>query len=139
AFNNTEFAAQGTPGPGELALLEPFRAELPPRVFGPAFVAPRTDGSPHGLRQNLLRARALLEEAGWKLDVEGVLRNAKGEAFEFEYMQPSVSSNVDWQRNLRKLGITMKDRVVDFALYRRRIQAYDYDMVTIAEGAFTLP
>jgi microcin C transport system substrate-binding protein len=138
-FNNTEFAAQGTPGPGELKLLEPWRAELPPRVFGPAWQAPRTDGSPNGLRQNLLKARSLLEEAGWKLDAQGVLRNAKGEAFEFEYMQPQVSSNVDWQRNLKKLGITLKDRVVDFALYRRRLQAYDYDMCTIAEGTFTLP
>ncbi|MCW5609570.1 MAG: ABC transporter substrate-binding protein [Rubrivivax sp.] len=139
AFNNTEFAARGTPGPGELALLEPWRAELPPRVFGPAWQAPRTDGSPHGLRQNLLKARSLLEEAGWKLDDAGVLRNGQGEPFEFEYLQPQVSSNVDWQRNLRKLGITMKDRVVDFALYRRRLQNYDYDMVTIAEGSFTLP
>lgn len=138
-FNNTVFAAQGTPGPGELALLEPFRAELPPRVFGPAYVAPRTDGDANGLRRNLLKARALLEEAGWKLDGSGVLRNAKGEAFEFEYLQPQVASNVDWQRNLKKLGITLKDRVVDFALYRRRLQAYDYDMCTIAEGTFTLP
>jgi peptide/nickel transport system substrate-binding protein/microcin C transport system substrate-binding protein len=138
-FNNTEFAAKGLPSPGELALLEPFRAELPPRVFGPAFVAPRTDGGPDGLRRNLLKARELLEQAGWNLDAEGVLRNAKGEAFEFEYMQPQASSNVDWQRNLRKLGINLKDRIVDFALYRRRLQQYDYDMCTIAEGPFTLP
>ncbi|MDO8420448.1 MAG: extracellular solute-binding protein [Rubrivivax sp.] len=139
AFNNSEFAAQGVPGPGELALLEPFRAQLPPRVFGPAFVAPRTDGGPNGLRRNLLKARELLEQAGWQLDADGVLRNAQGAAFEFEYMQPQASSNVDWQRNLRKLGITLKDRVVDFALYRRRLQQYDYEMVTIAEGPFTLP
>lgn len=139
AFNNSEFAAQGTPGPGELALLEPFRAELPPRVFGPAWQAPRTDGSPSGLRQNLLKARALLEEAGWKLDAAGTLRNAKGEPFEFEYMQPQASSIVDWQRNMKKLGINLKDRLVDFALYRRRIQAYDYDMITIVDGIFTLP
>jgi microcin C transport system substrate-binding protein len=138
-FNNTEFAAQGMPGPGELALLEPFRGELPPRVFGPAFVAPRTDADPHGLRRNLLKARELLEQAGWKLDGAGVLRNAKGEAFEFEYMEPQASSIVDWQRNMRKLGITLKQRLVDFALYRRRLQQYDYDMITIAEGAFTLP
>ena len=138
-FNNSEFAAQGTPGPGELTLLEPFRAELPARVFGPAFVSPRTDDGPNGLRRNLLKARELLTQAGWKLDDAGVLRNAKGEPFEFEYLQPLASSNVDWQRNLKKLGITLKDRVVDFALYRRRIQAYDYDMVTIAEGTFTLP
>ena len=139
AFNNSEFAAQGLPGPGELALLEPFRAKLPPRVFGPAFVAPRTDGGPDGLRRNLLKARDLLEQAGWKLDAAGVLRNPKGEAFEFEYMQPQASSNVDWQRNLQKLGIKLIDRVVDFALYRRRLQQYDYDMCTIAEGTFTLP
>jgi microcin C transport system substrate-binding protein len=138
-FNGSEFAAKGLPGPGELALLEPWRAELPPRVFGPAWEAPRTDGSPDGLRRNLLKARALLEEAGWKLDGKGVLRNAKGEPFEFEYMQPQPSSIVDWQRNLQKLGITLKDRLVDFALFRRRLQQYDYDMVTIAEGPFSLP
>ena len=138
-FNNSEFAAQGTPGPGELALLEPFRAELLPRVFGPAYVAPRTDDAPNGLRRNLLKARELLTQAGWKLDDSGVLRNAEGEPFEFEYLEPSASSNVDWQRNLKKLGITLKDRVVDFALYRRRLQSYDYDMCTIAEGTFTLP
>lgn len=138
-FNNSEFAAQGTPGPGELALLEPFRAELPPRVFGPAWQPPRTDGSPDGLRRNLLKARELLEQAGWKLDAAGVLRNAKGEAFEFEQMVPQPANVVDWQRNLKKLGITMKERLVDFALYRRRLQAYDYDMITIVDGSFTLP
>lgn len=139
AFNNSEFAAEGPPGPGELALLEPFRAELPPRVFGPAYVAPRTDAEPLALRRNLLRARELLTEAGWKLDAGGVLRNSRGEAFEFEYMQPQASSVVDWQRNLQKLGITMKVRLVDFALYRRRLEQYDFDMVAIVDGNFTLP
>jgi peptide/nickel transport system substrate-binding protein/microcin C transport system substrate-binding protein len=68
-----------------------------------------------------------------------VLRNAKSEAFEFEYMQPQASAINDWQRNLQKLGIKLTDRLVDFALYRRRLQEYDFDMVTIAEGSFTLP
>jgi peptide/nickel transport system substrate-binding protein/microcin C transport system substrate-binding protein len=139
AFNNSEFAAQGQPGPGELALLEPFRAELPPRVFGPAFQAPRTDGAPDGLRRNLLKARELFEQAGWKLDGAGTLRNARGEPFVFEYMQPLAAAMNDWQRNLEKLGIEMKVRLVDFALYRRRLQQYDFDMVAIVEGRFTLP
>lgn len=139
AFNNSEFAAQGLPGPGELALLEPFRAELPPRVFGPPYVAPRTDGDPNGLRRNLLKARALFEEAGWKLDARGVLRNAQGEAFEIEYMQPQASRINDWQRNLAKIGIKLTARLVDFALYSRRLDQYDFDMATIAEGTFTLP
>ena len=138
-FNNSDFAAQGTPGPGELALLEPFRKSLPARVFGPAFRAPRTKDAPNGLRRNLLKARALLEEAGWKLDEEGLLRNARGELFEFEYLLPREVQDLGWQTLLRKLGITMKQRVVDFALYRSRLQKYDYDMITIAGGDFTLP
>jgi peptide/nickel transport system substrate-binding protein/microcin C transport system substrate-binding protein len=139
-FNNSEFAARGLPGAGELALLEPFRAELPPRVFGPAFEAPRTDDHPNGLRRNLLKARKLLEDAGWKLDGGGVLRNAQGEPLEVEYMDPLPSPRItDWQRNLAKLGITLKERVVDYALFRRRLEQYDFDMVTIVEGTFTLP
>ncbi|KNZ31062.1 MAG: hypothetical protein AD742_19290 [Methylibium sp. NZG] len=139
-FNNSAFAAQGLPSPGELALLEPFRAELPPRVFGPPFVAPRTDTGPNALRANLLRARDLLAEAGWKVAADGKLRNAAGEAFEFEYLEPTrIGRQTEFQRNLEKLGIEMKERLVDFALYRRRLETFDFDTITIVEGEFTLP
>ncbi|MCU0970067.1 MAG: extracellular solute-binding protein [Rubrivivax sp.] len=138
-FNNSEFAAEGPPSPGELALLEPFRAELPPEVFGSPWRAPRTDDAPGALRRNLLEARRLLGEAGWSLDAKGVLRNAKGEPFEFEYLLPREGGELDWQALLKRLGITMKERVVDFALYRTRLQAFDFDMVAIAGGDFTLP
>ena len=138
-FNNSDFAAQGLPGPGELKLLEPFRADLPPRVFGPPYVAPRTDDVPDGLRRNLLKARVLLEQAGWTLDGAGVLRNAQGEPFEIEYLEPLPSNLDDWRRNLLKLGIKLTQRVVDYALFNRRLVKYDFDMVTIAEPTFTLP
>jgi peptide/nickel transport system substrate-binding protein/microcin C transport system substrate-binding protein len=138
-FNNSEFAAKGTPGPGELKLLEPFRAELPPRVFGPAFEAPSRKGDPAGLRRNLLKARALLAEAGCKLGDDGKLRLPGGEPLTLEYMVVRPSNLNDWQRNLAKLGIEWKERLVDFALFRRRLEQYDYDMVTIVESRFTLP
>ncbi|HTT11199.1 MAG TPA: extracellular solute-binding protein [Burkholderiaceae bacterium] len=142
-FNNSEFAAEGLPSPGELKLLEPYRSELPKEVFGPPFVAPRTDGDPHALRRNLLKARALLEAAGWKLDASGRLRNAKGEPFEFEYLSPGediIAARMNaWARNLEKLGIRLTVRNVDFALYNRRLEEYDYDMITIVEGSFGLP
>ena len=139
-FNNSEFAAEGLPSDAELKLLEPFRKELPPEVFGPAYRAPGTDGDALKLRANLLKARQLLEDAGWKLAPDGKLRNAKGEAFEFEYLTPEEGSRMaDWEKNLAKLGITMKIRQVDFALYRRRLENYDYDMIAIVEGRFTLP
>lgn len=139
-FNNSPFAAQGSPSADELKLLEPFRAELPPRVFGPAWVPPSNLTGPNALREHLRQARDLLAQAGWKVGSDGILRNAKGEAFEFEYMEPgSPGRMLDYQRNLEKLGIKMKERTVDFSLYGRRLDAYDFDVVVIVEGDFTLP
>jgi microcin C transport system substrate-binding protein len=142
-FNNSEFAAEGTPSAGELALLEPFRSELPPEVFGPAFVAPRTDSDPNALRRNLLEARALMQAAGWKLDGAGSLRNAAGEPFAIEFLAPS-GQDTDrrmnpWRRNLSKLGMTIRDRRVDYALYERRLQEFDFDMAQNVEPPFQLP
>jgi peptide/nickel transport system substrate-binding protein/microcin C transport system substrate-binding protein len=142
-FSNSDFAAAGLPSSGELKLLEPYRNALPKEVFGPPFVAPRTDSDVHALRRNLLRARALLDAAGWKLAPDGKLRNPRGEPFEFEYLAPGDSVNdvrlKEWARNLAKLGITFKVRNVDFALYNRRLEEYDFDVITIVEGAFSLP
>lgn len=142
-FNNSEFAAQGLPSPGELKLLEPFRSEIPKEVFGPPYVAPRTDTGPHALRRNLLQARTLLEAAGWKLAADGVLRNAKGEPFVVELLAPSSQDTdrrmLPWGRNGAKLGMTIRARRVDFALFNRRLEAFDFDMATIVEPAFQLP
>jgi len=140
-FNNTPFAAaDGPPSAAELALLEPFRDELPAQVFGPAFRAPRNDTGPNALRDNLRRAQELLAEAGWKVAADGLLRNAAGEAFTIEFLEPSqVGRNQAFERNLLKLGIEYTERLVDFALYRRRLEVFDYDMIVIVEGKFTLP
>ena len=54
-------------------------------------------------------------------------------------MSPREIQDLSYQSLLQKLGITMKHRVVDFALYRSRLEKYDYDMITIAGGDFTLP
>jgi peptide/nickel transport system substrate-binding protein/microcin C transport system substrate-binding protein len=140
-FNNSEFAAQGLPSAGELALLEPFRAELPGEVFGPPYRVPRTADDPLAVRRNLLKARGLLEAAGWKLAPDGRLRNAQGRALDFEYLGPGedVVREIEWARNLEKLGIRLSIRKVDYALYARRLQEYDFDTTTIVEGHYTLP
>jgi microcin C transport system substrate-binding protein len=141
-FSNTEFAAKGLPTPGELALLEPFRAQLPPAVFGPAYVPPRMDTSPMAPRENLRRARELFSQAGWNVASDGVMRNAKGEAFAFEYLTPEEGAErtvTVWISNLKKLGIEMKVRRVDYALYHKRTEAFDFDMISVRMPDFTLP
>ena len=141
-FANSPFAAQGLPGPGELKLLEPFRAELPPAVFGPPYQPPTTGLDPVKLRENLRQARDLLTQAGYALGPDGVMRNAAGQRLEFEYMsaQDGAARNVAaWLNNLQKLGVVMRVRQVDFALYRRRLETFDFDMASIRTTDFTLP
>lgn len=141
-FANTPFAASGLPTPDELKLLEPYRSQLDPAVFGPAWRPPRTDQSPDELRDNLLRARDLLAQAGWKVAPDGVLRNAAGEAFEFEYLEPQKGPEAEtlaWQRNLTRLGIKLDLRLVDFAIYQKRLENFDFDMITINPQAQPLP
>ena len=132
-FSNSEMASSGLPDGDELRLLEPFRATLPPEVFTQVWQPPSTL-PPNSLRDNLRKARKLLTETGWALD-RGVLRNAKGEAFEFEVMLTSVQGRgferilAPFARNLEKLGIRMKYRNVDTALYQRRTDTFDFDMM----------
>jgi peptide/nickel transport system substrate-binding protein/microcin C transport system substrate-binding protein len=139
-FSNSVFAATGSPSPAELKLLEPWRAEVPARVFGPAYVPPANHRNALELRANLRRARDLLTQAGWTVGDDGKLRNAQGQPFVFEFLEPGDPGRlIDFQRNLEKLGIEMKERIVDFALYRRRLESYDFDTIVIVETDFTLP
>jgi len=134
-FGNTDCSPTGTPGPDELALMEPWRDQLPAAAFGPMLVPPRTDGE-NSLRANLRRAQALLREAGWTVQ-GGQLRNARGEAMVIEYLDSNETGArvvTPWARNLEKLGIELKFRPVDFALYQQRLRTFDFDIISIAYG-----
>ena len=139
-FGNTDCQASGEPAPAEIALLEPWRAQVPPAVFGAMAQAPRTDGD-SSLRQNLRRARDLLAQAGWTIE-QGVLRNAQGQAFEINYLDSNEGGArvvSPWARNLEKLGIKLNYRAVDYALYQQRLQKFDFDITTIAYGGTHSP
>ena len=144
-FGNTSCAATGTPSAEELALMTPWRGKIPDAAFGPADEPPRTD-RPHdpavgGLRENLRRAQKLLADAGWTVQ-NGTLRNAQGQPFVLEYLDSNEGGArvvTPWMRNLEKLGITLRFRPVDFALYQQRLQKFDFDVTTIAYAGTANP
>ena len=144
-FGNTSCAASGLPSAEELALMDPLRGQIPAAAFGPAYTPPRTDQPKDpavgGLRENLRRAQQLLAEAGWTVQ-SGTLRNAQGQAFVLEYLDSNEGGArvvTPWMRNLEKLGITLRFRPVDFALYQQRLQKFDFDITTIAYAGTANP
>jgi len=132
-FNASDFEAKGLPGRDELKLLEPLRDTLPKKVFTEEAPLPPSTNPPGSLRANLLKAKALLEEAGWTYR-DGALRNAKGEPFVFEYLDGGSGGErifVPYAQALEKLGIEGRYRRADFALIQRRLQVFDFDIFTV--------
>jgi len=133
-FTNTELAATGKPDAKEQAVLRElqtrFGDKLPKEVFDEISPPPSTL-PPYSLRDNLRRARELLAQAGWTYR-DGALRNAQGEPFQFEMMlddRMQERASAPYARNLEKLGIEMDYRIYDAALYQRKAENFDYDMV----------
>jgi microcin C transport system substrate-binding protein len=132
-FGNTQCQASGLPDARELALLKPWEKQLPAAVFGPMAVAPRTDGN-SSLRENLRKAQALLQKAGWQYR-DGALRNAANEVLELEYLDSNEAGArvvTPWARNLEKIGVKLVFRPVDYALYQQRLQKFEFDITSLA-------
>ncbi len=130
-FQNSELAASALPDAAELALLEPFRAQLPPEVFTSIYKPPSTDGSGNN-RDNLREAQRLLAEAGWQVKNGGLTNTTSGEKMQVEFLldQPNFERIVSpYVRSLERLGVKASIRVIDTAQYQNRTDAYDFDIV----------
>lgn len=138
-FDNSELASRGLPDGEELALLKPYKDQLPPEVFNQEYEPPTTEGA-GSIRRNLRKAQKMLREAGWRVR-DGVLTHMEtGREMRIEFLlnNPSFERIVGpYIRNLEKLGVEASIRVVDSAQYRRRLDTFDFD-VTVANFAQSL-
>jgi microcin C transport system substrate-binding protein len=131
-FSNSDLASSGVPTGAELALLEPFRAQLPPDLFTKPFTLPVNDGSGNN-RPALIAALHLLEQAGWTVQ-DRKLKNAAGETMAFEILlnDPSFERvTLPYAQDLKRLGIDVSVRVIDPAQYQTRMDSFDYDMTVV--------
>ena len=143
-FNNSELEAKGLPTPDELALLEPLREKLPPEVFTTEYTNP-TNPDATARRKNLREANKLLAEAGWKVtEVSGknILKNTKGETLSAEFMLDSPLFErvaLPYKEQLEALGISISIRTIDDAQYQKRLQTFDYDIISTVFGQSMSP
>ena len=143
-FENTEMEATGLPQGAELALLEPFRDDLPPEVFSEAPYTPYPGGPNPRDRTALRAASALLDEAGWIAGDDGMRRNAAGEVLSINLVDDSRSLErifLPFIENLTSLGIDATFEIIDTSAWSERREAYDFDLsftswqVQVAPGA----
>ena len=140
-FSNSDLAATGRPTGRELKILERYRGRIPDRVFTEPYRAPSTDGTGWP-RANLERAFALLKQAGWEVRDMRLVNKKSGEAFTFEILlvnQAFERIALPFVRNLKRLGIDARVRLVDQSQYINRIRSFDFDMIVSGWGESESP
>ena len=140
-FENSELASSGLPSPEELAILKPFRKDLPDEVFTKEFKPPVTDGSGN-IRKQLLAASKLLKAAGWKIKDGKRVNSETGEELKFEILLISPAFErivLPFKKNLERMGIEASVRVVDTSQYVNRIRSFDFDGFVMVIGQSLSP
>ncbi|HDR27156.1 extracellular solute-binding protein [Rhodovulum sp.] len=133
-WENSHLAAEGVPGAGERALLEPLVAEglLPDTILTDTAAMAPTSGARQLDRANLRRASELLDDAGWEVGADG-LRRKDGRPLRVEFLNDSQTFDRvinPYVENLRRAGVDAVHTRVDNAQATNRERSYDFDVVT---------
>ncbi|MEZ5849293.1 MAG: extracellular solute-binding protein [Hyphomicrobiaceae bacterium] len=131
-FARSELSSHGRPADAEeRRLLAPFAASLPAGLMAGTFGQPKSDGSGFD-RQNMRRALALLQQAGYRA-TDGKLVDAKsGQQLSFEMLAATRAQERLFQafaRPLERLGVAPRIRLIDSAQLWARLKRFDFDMV----------
>ena len=160
-FNHSIFASPPLPSKAESALIKQCdsRGEISKTrlksMFDTAYVIPSTNANEvaqtpksqvpsHILqeRENLKKARDLLEEAGFVMR-NGVLFDSKsGKALRFTLLLDNPAFErlaVRYGRNLKLLGIQMQIQKIDSSQYTNRVKNFDYEMIVGIIGQSLFP
>ncbi len=138
-FPNSDYGVSGPPTAEEIAILEPFRDQLPAEVFTETYIGPVTDGSGRN-RKQLREALALFNKAGWKLESGKLMKN--GQQMKVEYLLAQADGQrvaAPFVQNLKKAGVDASMRVVDSAQYQVRLDDFDFDLITVFLNFFPPP
>lgn len=131
-FENSELASEGLPQGDELALLEPFRHQLPEDVFTESYQPPSTSGD-QTLRDNMREGLRLFREAGYSISNGKMVHEKTGEGLRFEILLSQKNFErivLPFANNLKKLGIEVDVRLIDSNQYVQRVRSFDFDVIT---------
>ncbi len=128
-FMRSGLQASGLPSAKELELLQPFRGQIPERVFTEPVPLPRNDSFGRN-RATLLQADSLLRDAGWEVKDFNRIHTVTGEPLTFELVvtfRDHERMLVPFVDNLKRLGIRAVLRRVESNQMTNRLRSYDFD------------
>lgn len=140
-FENSELASSGLPKGEELKILKRFKGRVPPEVFTRVYDVPSYKNR-RELRRGLREAFKLLKAAGWVVRNQKLVNEKTGEAMEFEILTGSQEFErilLPFAKNLERLGIKARVRLVDPSQYEARMRKFDYDITTLNFGQSLSP
>lgn len=131
-FERSVLSSVGNPADDrEKALLSPFPDAVLADAMAGTYRMPVSDGSGRN-RANWRAALDLFGEAGYDLTDRKLINRKTGQQLAFELLAGTTINErlfLSFARDLAKLGIAARVRVVDSAQYQQRIKSYDYDMI----------
>jgi microcin C transport system substrate-binding protein len=138
-FQGSDMAHRGPPSTDEVALLEPFRNQLPARVFTTEFNPPPDQGYGYN-RMHVRRAMQLFNEAGWVMRDGRLVHAESGERFRVNFVVPAptlVRALMPYMETLSRVGIDVSARAPEQSNYvfRMRQRQFDGGMQVIAPGS----
>lgn len=142
-WSNSDLGSTGMPSPEELAILELYRGKIPDELFTTAYEPPTTDGSGN-IRDNVKKAIALLDEAGWVLENGVMVHKTSKTPLSFTFLYPSQDDKFmpltnAFIKNLQKAGIQANVQMVDTPRYIELVRNHDFDIVTDVFGQSVSP
>lgn len=144
-FDNSELASRpGRPRGAVLAVLQDLKRRypgaVPDKVFTTPYSLPVYKDS--NIRPGLREAFRLLKEAGWVVRDFRLVNARTGLPFRFTVLLRSPAFErivLPVRRNLKRLGIDMRIRLVDFSQYVNRVRKFDFDVVVLGWGQSLSP
>jgi microcin C transport system substrate-binding protein len=140
-FSNSELASFGVAKGAEREILERFRGRIPKRVFTEEYRPPVYDGTGN-IRAGRRAAMRILKQAGWVVRDKKLVnaKTAKQMRFEILLNSPAFERIVlPFVRNLKRLGIRARARLVDPAQFENRVRDFDFDMIVGSWGQSLSP
>ena len=138
-FSGSELATHRDISDAEIALLSPYKSELPEGVFKPTYLSvTNADGN---VREQMRKAVKLFEKAGYRLK-DSKMQDKNGKQFEFEFLVYSKSFERvihPFRQNLQRIGIKTSIRLVDVSQFVNRMNNFDFDIVTRPKGQSISP